>query len=207
MLQRYFLVLCNQSSRCETIVAVPLLLCGPLMTSLQKLSGDIGLYHKRIWRIKRPWHNVKVLSSSDLAFQTKIHNVSIFPNKWCNKLKRKKLTLLRSQKKTLRYWFSGVFSDPKPSQTSLQQFSVWLPPGIHRITKINSKSILVWWMGVDYELFCATLCTRSVLLVIHSLGYIFTPSRIQIHGFRPVCTPSQKKVVLAAFMVVIHQTI
>ena len=27
-------------------------------------------------------------------------------------------------------------------------------------------------MGVDYELFCATLCTRSVLLVIHSLGYI-----------------------------------
>ena len=26
-------------------------------------------------------------------------------------------------------------------------------------------------MGVDYELFCVTLCTRSVLLVIHSLGY------------------------------------
>ena len=26
---------------------------------------------------------------------------------------------------------------------------------------------LVWWMGMDYELFCATLCTRSVLL-IHS---------------------------------------
>ncbi len=27
---------------------------------------------------------------------------------------------------------------------------------------------VVWWMGVDHELFCATLCTRSALLVIHS---------------------------------------
>ena len=35
---------------------------------------------------------------------------------------------------------------------------------------------LVWWMGVDYELFCATLCTRSVLLVIHSLGYLYHPA-------------------------------
>ncbi len=34
-----------------------------------------------------------------------------------------------------------------------------------------------------------------------------TQSRIQIHRFRPVCAPSQKKVVLAAFLVVIHQTI
>ncbi len=32
-------------------------------------------------------------------------------------------TLLRVNglKKNLRYWFSGVFSDPKPSHTSLQQ--------------------------------------------------------------------------------------
>ncbi len=35
-----------------------------------------------------------------------------------------------------------------------------------------SQTLLVWWMGVDYELFCATLCTLSDLLVIHSLGYI-----------------------------------
>ena len=34
------------------------------------------------------------------------------------------------------------------------------------------SAAVVWWMGVDYELFCATLCTRSVLLAIHSLGYI-----------------------------------
>ena len=27
-------------------------------------------------------------------------------------------------------------------------------------------SLLVWWMGVNYKLFCATLCTRSDLLVI-----------------------------------------
>ena len=33
-----------------------------------------------------------------------------------------------------------------------------------------------------------------------------TPFRIKIHAFRPVCTPLQKKVVLAAFLVVIHQT-
>ncbi len=33
-------------------------------------------------------------------------------------------------------------------------------------------TLIVWWMGVHYELFCATLCTHSVLLVIHSLGYI-----------------------------------
>ncbi len=45
---------------------------------------------------------------------------------------------------------------------------------------------------------------------LRSSGYtfsgIFIPSRIQINGFRPVCTPSQKKVVLAAFLIVIHQT-
>ena len=70
---------------------------------------------------------------------------------------------------------------------------------------LRPPTILVWLMGVHYKLFCATLCTRSVLLVIHSLGY--TPSRIQIRRFRPVCTPSQKKVFLAAFLVVIHQTI
>ncbi len=34
------------------------------------------------------------------------------------------------------------------------------------------KPYLVWWMGVDYELFFATLCTHSDLLVKHSLGYI-----------------------------------
>ncbi len=35
----------------------------------------------------------------------------------------------------------------------------------------RTQYAIVWWMGVDYELFCVTLCTRSVLLVIHSLGY------------------------------------
>ena len=74
----------------------------------------------------------------------------------------------------------------------------------------NARStFIVWWMGVDYELFCATLCTRSILLTIDSGIYIddFTPSSIQTHGFRQVCTPSEKKVVLAAFLVVSHQTI
>ena len=50
-------------------------------------------------------------------------------------------------------------------------------------------------MGVDYVPFCATLCTRSDLLVIHSLGYPWVSASVQ------------KKVVLAAFSVVIHQTI
>ncbi len=36
----------------------------------------------------------------------------------------------------------------------------------------RDTSLIVWWMGVDYELFFATLCTGSDLLVIHSLGYI-----------------------------------
>ncbi len=88
--------------------------------------------------------------------------------------------------------------------------------------------IIVWWMGVDYELFCATLCTRSVLLVIHSLGYIlmiYVGHREQISARRPIyflnlhhpayklmgfgrCAhPRKKKVVLAAFLVVIRQTI
>ncbi len=31
---------------------------------------------------------------------------------------------------------------------------------------VHNLCFLVWWMGVDYELFCATLCTRSDLLVI-----------------------------------------
>ncbi len=61
-------------------------------------------------------------------------------------------------------------------------------------------------MGVDYELFCATLCTRSVLLVIHSLGYII----YTILHTNPLVSAGvhtlAKKVVLAAFLVVIHQT-
>ena len=39
------------------------------------------------------------------------------------------------------------------------------------VWKQSRKNHIVWWMGVDYELFFATLCTRSDLLVIHSLGY------------------------------------
>ncbi len=42
------------------------------------------------------------------------------------------LTLLRSQK-YLRYWFSGIFLDPKPSQTSLQQ--------IHNLFETSDKKI------------------------------------------------------------------
>ncbi len=37
------------------------------------------------------------------------------------------------------------------------------------ISYISSSLLLVWWMGVDYELFCATLSTRSDLLVIYTL--------------------------------------
>ncbi len=37
---------------------------------------------------------------------------------------------------------------------------------------MSQKREIVWWMGVDYELFFATICTGSDLLVIHSLGYI-----------------------------------
>ncbi len=68
--------------------------------------------------------------------------------------------------------------------------------------------MLVWWMEVNYELFCVTLCTRSVLLVIHSLGYIFSLIYTIPHtnlisaGVHTLI----KKVVLAAFLVVIHQT-
>ncbi len=44
----------------------------------------------------------------------------------------------------------------------------------HRHSSIILKvdiSQIVWWMGMDYELFYATLSTHSDLLVIHSLGY------------------------------------
>ncbi len=41
-----------------------------------------------------------------------------------------------------------------------------------KIKLIRGITEIVWWMGVDYELFFATLCTGSDLLVIHSLGYI-----------------------------------
>ena len=41
----------------------------------------------------------------------------------------------------------------------------------------NPTCFIVSWMGVDYELFCATLCTRSDLLVIHSLGYMTRVTR------------------------------
>ncbi len=34
-----------------------------------------------------------------------------------------------------------------------------------------TAGLIVWWMGVDYELIFQTLCTHSDLLVIHSLGY------------------------------------
>ncbi len=64
---------------------------------------------------------------------------------------------------------------------------------------------------MDYELFCATLCTRSDLLVIHSLGYILMISLIYtiLHTKSWVSAGVHtlaKKGVLAAFLVVIHQT-
>ncbi len=54
-----------------------------------------------------------------------------------------------------------------------------------------------------------TLCTHSNLLVIHSLGYkfpSFTPPTYKSMGFGR-CAHPRKKVVLAAFLIVIHQTV
>ena len=71
------------------------------------------------------------------------------------------------------------------------------------------KLSLVWWKGVDYKHFCATLCTRSDLLVIYSLGYLYFlnlhHSAYKSMGFGR-CAHPRKKVVLTAFLVVINQT-
>ena len=82
-------------------------------------------------------------------------------------------------------------------------------------TQILTYHVIFWWMGVDYELIFWTLCPCSDLLVIRSLD---------ISGQRPIyflnlhhsayksmgfglCAHPRKKVVLAAFLIVIHQTI
>ena len=60
---------------------------------------------------------------------------------------------------------------------------------------------LVWWMTTKKAAkitFFWEGCTAAE-------SHEFIPSHIQIHGLWPVCTPSQK-IVLAAFLVVIHQT-
>ena len=73
--------------------------------------------------------------------------------------------------------------------------------------------IVVWWIGVDYGIICATLCTCSDLLVGYTLsGNILTIFLIHtILHTNPWVVAAvhtlRKKVVSTAFLVVIHQTI
>ncbi len=64
-------------------------------------------------------------------------------------------------------------------------------------TSIVKLDQIVWWMRPIYELFCATPCK-------HPNFWGALPHINPEYG--DVCTPSQKKVVLAGFLVVIHQT-
>ncbi len=79
--------------------------------------------------------------------------------------------------------------------------------GARKGTHVNHNNIiLVWWMGLDYKLFCATLCTRSDLLGIHSLySTQISMQNIPIYTNPwvlpgPVCTPSQKKLFQLPFL-------
>ncbi len=75
-----------------------------------------------------------------------------------------------------------------------------------KISLLARGNLIVWWMGVDYELISWTLCTRTTREKRSWSSLIYTNQHTNPWVSTCVHTLA-KKAVLAAFLIIIHQTI